>query len=190
MEEATHLNKVFEKVNSPAKTIRNREFEACTFKQCDLSNCDFANSRFTDCTFINCNLTMIRLNNVSLINAVFKDCKLMGIIFSECADFLFSVRFENGLLDYSSFMGKKMMGTVFINTTLKDVNFSNANLTKAVFDKTNLSGAIFNGTVLQEANLVTAFAYSIDGELNKISKAHFSLQGVVGLLDKYRITIE
>ena len=186
----SYEDETFEKLNSPGKAYRDKEFEACTFRQCDLSSCDFGNTRFTDCTFIHCNLTMVQLNNVRLAGVTFRDCKLMGVVFTPCADFLFSPRFENCILDYASFMGRKMMNTSFIGCTLKDTNFTNANLSKSCFDKSRLEGALFNGSILKEADLRTASAFSIDPELNDLAGARFSPEGLPGLLQKYGIVIE
>jgi uncharacterized protein YjbI with pentapeptide repeats len=185
----THENKTFEKVVYSGKELRNREFEQCIFKDCDLSDSIFAHNRFTDCTFIGCNLSMIKLTSSSLRDVTFKQCKLLGINFSECEDFLFSVRFESSILDYASFMNKKMMKTKFIDTSMKQVLFTGSNLSHAVFDATDLADAIFNGTNLKEADFVNAYNYTIDPELNDIKKAKFSLQGVPGLLTKYGIRI-
>ncbi len=113
----------------------------------------------------------------------------MGIDFRECDDFLFQVSFENCILDYSSFMGKKMPKTSFAATSLKDVNFTQTKLTGAIFKEADLSGAIFNQTDLSTANFVTAFNYSIDPELNTIKKAAFSTDGLQGLLTKYNLKI-
>ena len=190
MEALTHEDKTFSKIVYADKEVKNREFERCIFKDCDLSNSNFSNSRFTDCTFISCNLSMIKLNRSGLNNVVFKECKLLGINFHECEDFLFSVRFENGVLDYSSFVGKKMPKTIFTGTSLKSVVFAKANLTTAKFDNTDLLNAVFEETILKEADFLTAFNYRIDPELNTMNKAKFSLNGVAGLLFKYDIKLE
>ncbi|MDB5256978.1 MAG: putative low-complexity protein [Chitinophagaceae bacterium] len=189
-QDKTHEGKLFEKIVYAGKAVKNREFEQCTFKECDLSDSTFTHNRFTECVFIGCNLSMMKLANTSLRDVTFKHCKLLGINFSECEDFLFSVRFENCILDYASFMKKKMTKTKFIHTSLKQVVFTNTNLSNAVFDNTDLADAIFNGTELKEADFVTAYNYIIDPELNNIKKAKFSLHGVVGLLAKHAIHIE
>ena len=181
---------LFEKVIYTGKVIKKREFEQCTFKDCDLSDSTFTYNRFTECVFIGCNLSMMKLANTSLRDVTFKHCKLLGVNFSECEDFLFSVRFENCMLDYASFMKKKMTKTKFIHTSLKQVAFTNVNLSNAVFDNCDLADAVFNGTDLKEADFRTANNYIIDPELNNIKKAKFSLHGVVGLLAKYVIHIE
>ncbi len=190
MEESTHENKTFEKVIYTGKEVRNKEFEQCTFKDCDLSDSLFLNNRFTECVFTGCNLSMTKLAGSSLRDVTFKQCKLLGVNFSECEDFLFSVHFENCILDYASFMKKKMTKTKFIHTSLKQVAFTGANLSGSLFDHTDLADSIFNGTDLKEADFRTAYNYAIDPELNSIKKAKFSLHGVVGLLTKYGIRIE
>jgi len=50
--------------------------------------------------------------------------------------------------------------------------------------------ATFENTALEKVDLRTGFNYSINPEINRIKKAKFSLQGVLGLLDKYDIEIE
>jgi len=190
MDAASHENKTFEKVIYSGKEVRNKEFEQCTFKDCDLSDSVFSNNRFTECVFIGCNLSMTKLSGSSLRDVTFKQCKLLGVNFSECEDFLFSVQFEGCILDYASFMKKKMTKTKFIHSSLKQVVFSQANLANSVFDHTDLADAVFNGTELKEADFRTADNYVIDPELNNIKKAKFSLHGVVGLLTKYGIRIE
>jgi fluoroquinolone resistance protein len=190
MEATTHENKTFEKVIYCGKEVKNKEFEHCTFKDCDLSDSLFLNNRFTECIFTGCNLSMTKLAGSSLRDVSFKHCKLLGVNFSECEDFLFSVHFENCILDYASFVRKKMTKTKFIHTSLKQVAFSGSNLSQAVFDHSDLADAVFNGTDLKEADFRTANNYVIDPELNSIKKAKFSLHGVVGLLVKYGIRIE
>ncbi|MNL55584.1 Pentapeptide repeats (8 copies) [compost metagenome] len=114
----------------------------------------------------------------------------MGINFSECIDFLFSVSFQNCILDYSSFEGKKMVKTTFADCSLKGAVFANTDLKGSKFDNCNLDSAQFERTNLREANLSTAINYAIDPELNDIKKARFSIHGIPGLLNKYDIKIE
>ena len=189
MELIIHQEKLFENLNYAGKTVRNREFEKCSFKTCDFSNSDFSYNRFTDCTFTGCNLGLMKLNQTTMNGIFFKECKLIGLNFHECADMLFSVRFENCLLDYASFINKKMSKTSFKNSSLKSTVFSNTTLNKALFDNTDLQGAVFDKTNLQEANLTTAYNFSIDPEKNMIRKAKFSQQGLLGLLAKYDIQV-
>jgi len=51
-------------------------------------------------------------------------------------------------------------------------------------------GATFDKATLEKADFRTAINYSIDPTNNRIKKAKFSLLGVVGLLDKFDISID
>jgi len=189
MEEIIHIQKTFEKVVYIDKRINNREFEDCVFKNCDFSNSNFGSNTFLDCEFIDCNSSMTTLAGTSLKNVSFRNCKLLGIAFNECDDFLFQVHFEDCTLDYAVFSNKKMLKTKFINSSVREVTFIGTNLTSSVFDNCNLDGAIFNETQLAGVNFKTAYNYKIDPEFNPMRKAQFSTEGIVGLLDKYDIKI-
>lgn len=189
MESLIHIQKTFEKVNYIDKKINNREFEDCVFKNCDFSNSNFAYNTFLDCEFIDCNLSMTSLAGTNLKNVTFKNCKLLGIAFNECDDFLFQVYFEETALDYAIFSNKKMPKTKFINCSVREVTFIGTNLTSSLFDNCDLDGAIFNETQLAAVDFRTAYNYKIDPEFNPMRKAQFSTQGIVGLLDKYDIKI-
>jgi len=131
----------------------------------------------------------MKLAKSTLSSVEFKNCKILGVNFTDCIDFLFSVGFENCILDYSSFMLKKMPKTRFSRSTLKEVTFTQASLAGSVFDDCDLSGAVFNRTDISSANFVTAYNYDIDPEINLIKKASFSAQGIHGLLSKYQLKI-
>ncbi len=190
MENLLYTNKTFEKEVYINTRINNREFEDCIFKNCDFSNSDLSNNSFMDCEFIDCNLSMTQLIGTSLKTVLFKNCKLLGIPFNACNDFLFNVEFQEATLDYSSFANKKMPNTIFNSCSLKEVSFVGTNLTNSIFENCNLDNAIFNDTQLGGVDLRTAYHYKIDPEFNPMKKAKFSTQGIVGLLDKYDIKIE
>lgn len=189
MDQTTYDDHFFEKVVYVDKAIRGREFQSCIFRNCDFSNSSFTGNKFLDCTFDGCNLSMIKLDQSTLSNVIFENSKVLGVNFSQCTDFLFSVAFDNCILDYSSFMGKKMVKTKFSRSTLKEVSFSQAVLTGSTFSETDLSSAIFNRTELSAVNFVTAYNYDIDPEINNLKKAAFSSQGLEGLLRKHQIKV-
>jgi fluoroquinolone resistance protein len=189
MDQPAYYNQTFETTNYTGQAVRGREFDACTFKSCDFSNSVFPNNKFIDCTFEGCNLSMMKLTGSYLNNAAFSNCKMLGVNFSECDNLLFTVAFKACILDYSSFMGKKMTQTKFVKSSLKEVTFSLANLSGSVFDEADLAGAVFNQTDLSSANFVNAFNYSIDPELNQVKHAVFSAGSLQGLLHKYQVKI-
>ena len=189
MEQTLHEDKTFEKVMYTDQVIKGREFQGCTFKSCDFMNSDFSFNTFHDCTFEACNLSMMKLKASTLNNAVFKGCKVLGVNFSECSEFLFHVRFESCVLDYASFAGRKMQKTKLTDCSAKEATFSLADLSGSVFEKTDLWGAVFNRTNLTAANFITAFNYTIDPEINNIKKASFSMDGLTGLLVRHNINV-
>ena len=134
-------------------------------------------------------MSMAKLNNCQLNNVTFKECKLLGLNFTDCADFLFIVKFDNCVLDYSSFVRKKMVKTSFINSSMKNVDFTECDVTKSIFSNTDMLNALFSKTILKEVDFLTAFNYIIDPEKNRIKKAKFSLAGIPGLLAKYDLEI-
>ncbi|WP_298224947.1 pentapeptide repeat-containing protein [Flavobacterium sp.] len=190
MEDLIHIHKTFDKVVAIAAKIQNREFEGCVFKNCDFSNSDFSNNTFMECEFIDCNLSMMQVGNTSLQDVSFKNCKLLGIQFQSCNDFLFRVGFEECVLDYASLANKKMPKTKFVSCSMKEVTFIGANLTQSVFDHCNLENAIFNETQLAAVDFTTAANYKIDPQFNPMKKAKFATSGIMGLLEQYDITIE
>ena len=189
MEQFIHIHKTFEKVIYQDRKINNREFDGCTFLNCDFSNSDFSYNVFIDCVFIDCNMGNMQLAASSLKTVTFTNCKLLGIEFGKCEDFLFNVSFDNCILDYASFANKKMAKTKFLNNSMRDVIFTGTNLSEAVFDNSNLEGAVFTDSILKKAVFTTAHNYKIDPEANDIRLARFSNEGLSGLLYKYDIKI-
>jgi uncharacterized protein YjbI with pentapeptide repeats len=154
------------------------------------TNFDLSESVFTDCTFTGCSLSAVKLNGTALRNVRFKDCKLTGLPFENCTDFLMSLSFENCILNLSSFIKLKLEKTVFRGCEMREVNFASCNLTSAVFNECDLACASFEKTLLEKADFRSAYNFSIDPENNRIKKARFSSFGIAGLLDKYDIVIE
>lgn len=183
-------DQIFTGINYLGQKLVQTEFNTCTFQNCDFSNADLSNSDFVNCRFDNCNFTLAKMTGLGLKNVHFAGCKLVGITFDTCSDFLFSVEFQKCVLDYASFFEKKMKKTKFEDCSLKEVDFSAADLSMAVFLNCDLSQAVFQQTNLEKADFRTAFNYSLNPEANKIKKAKFSLSGIVGLLGKYDIIIE
>ena len=142
-----------------------------------------------DCVFRECNLSLAKLVQSGMKTVGFYDCKLVGVEFSKCSDFLFVVSFQNCQIDYSSFFQKKMKKTRFADCSLKEVDFTLAELSSAVFHNCDLLKASFVQSNLDKVDLRTAYNYSFDCELNRVKGAKFSHSGIAGLLNKYEIVI-
>ncbi len=118
------------------------------------------------------------------------DCKLLGLRFDTCDNFLISFSFENCILNYASFYKLKIKETKFKNCEIKEVEFVEADLTSSLFDNCNFDRVVFDRTKLEKSDFRTSYNYSIDPEENNIKKAKFSSSGLSGLLDKYNIIVD
>jgi len=183
-------DQTFDKRDFKANLLQKGEYESCTFKNCDLSEADLGDIRFIDCSFINCNLSLAKFKKTSFQDVKFKDCKMLGLRFEHCEPFNLSFSFDNCQLNHSSFYQVKLKKTVFNNCHLQESDFTESDLSSAVLDNCDLAGSTFENTILEKADLRTAYNYAIDPELNRIKRARFSLEGLPGLLGRYDIEID
>lgn len=179
----------FDKKDFSQENLKAGEYQNCEFNVCNLSNTNLSGFNFIDCRFINCNLSLINCTKTTLNTCSFLNCKLLGVRFDTCNKFLMSVKFENCLLNLSSFFQLNLKKTIFQNSSLHEVDFTETDLTQAKFTQCDLAYAIFDNTNLEAADLSTATNYTIDIEKNNIKKAKFALTEIGGLLTKYNITI-
>lgn len=186
MEEVFFQDQSFNNIN----LLQKGEYDNCGFNQCDFSNSNLSGYKFTDCLFNSCNLSLTKLDKTTFQQVHFKNSKLLGLRFDTCNEFGLSFSFEGCQLNHASFYKTKIKKTIFKNSQLEAVDFANAVLTEAVFENCDLTQAVFDQTHLEKADFRTATNYTIEPENNTIKKAKFSLQGVVGLLEKYNIVIE
>jgi uncharacterized protein YjbI with pentapeptide repeats len=132
---------------------------------------------------------MAVMKKAAMRNVSFIDCKLLGLHFEYCNSFSFSVTFQNCILNLSSFYKLRLKKTRFKNCSLQEVDFAECDLSASIFDNCDLARAKFERTILKRADFRTSYNYSIDPENNRITKAKFSITGIVGLLDKYDIEV-
>lgn len=132
---------------------------------------------------------MCKLNNTQLNDVKFENCKLMGVDFSRCPGFLFEVNFTDCILDFCSFEKLKMANTTFRKCSMKGVDLAGTQLPNSLFHQVNLEEATFANTNLKEANLSTAYNFTISPTQNNLKKAIFSENNLSGLLREFSITI-
>lgn len=190
MEQNYITEQTYNTINYTEESLLKGEYENCTFSNCDFSHSDISQIKFIDCLFSDCNLSNADLSETSLQNIKFKDCKMQGLYFEKCYAFGFSVRFENCLLNHSSFYRVDLSDSSFSDTNLKEVDFTDSNCNNITFENCDMHRAIFDHTILENADLKSAVGFSIDPEINRIKGAKFSLAGIAGLLNKYDINIE
>lgn len=183
-------NKLFERIDYSEQKLDTEVYENCQFSNCNFYGTNLVNVTFRECGFEDCDFSLSSMKNTALSDIHFVGCKLVGVQFEECNPFLFSVNFENCVLKLAVFYKVKLKKTSFKNCNLQETDFTEADMTLVILDNCDLQRAIFQRTILEKADFRTSFNYSIDPEVNRITKARFSRFGIAGLLDKYRIEIE
>lgn len=167
-----------------------REYEKCTFLNCVFSNTDLSNAVFIACEFHNCDLSLAKVINTAFRTVKFRNCKLLGVRFEVCNNFLLAFEFENCNIDLASFYKLHIRRTIFRNCSLHESDLSEADLAQAVFENCDLAGTTFGRTILEGADFTAAVNFSIDPENNRLKRARFSSTGLAGLLHKYNLEIE
>ncbi len=180
----------FENIDFAVTPLPFGEYDDCTFINCNFGGANLNSFKLIACTFTDCNLSMAQTLKTTLRDVKFKGCKIMGVHFESCDQFIFSVSLEACILNLSSFYKMKMKKMKFHSCTMHEVDFTETDLSAATFDNCDLMGARFEQTLLEKADFRTAYNYSLDPEINKIRKARFSVAGIAGLLVKYGIEIE
>ncbi len=189
MQNNYYEEELFLKLTQSEINLQDKEFEQCTFHNCDFSGMDFKHAKFTDCRFKDCNLSMVNLTGVTLNTVEFRNCKLTGVDFSLCNDFLLEVSFHQSLLNFTSFVKMPMAKTLFKGCQLHEANFTQTDLSGAEFDECDLKNTTFEQTNLTQADLSGADNYIINPEKNRIRNAKFALAGLPGLVAHYDIKI-
>ncbi len=190
MDSTFNENKAFEKIDFTKTFLPKGEYDCCVFINCNFYEANLSNYTFNECEFRGCDFSLSKLNSTMLNDIKFIDCKLLGLHFKDCNDFVLSVYFENCILKLSSFFKLKLRKTRFKSCNLQDVDFSETDLSGAVFDNCDFQRAIFINSNLEKVDFRSSINYSFDPEKNRIKKAKFSRAEVIGLLDKYDIEIE
>ena|ERR1035437_1592503 len=166
------------------------EFEKCIFQKSDFSKAILESYEFADCSFINCDFSMTKMNNAVFSRVQFIDCKVMGVDFSKCSRFTFSVSFNRCILNYSFFHKNNLKKTIFKDCQIKEASFSESDLSYALFHNCDLLTTVFERNNLECCDFRTSQNYNFNPSDNKIKKALFSYPGVIGLLSHLNIVIE
>jgi fluoroquinolone resistance protein len=179
----------FTGINFSEKGLPKGEYENCDFDACVFLSADLTDVNFVECSFTNCDLSMANINRTAFKEVTFTACKMLGLRFENCNKFLLAMRFDGCQLNLSSFYQLSLKNTSFQNCSLHEADFAETDLTNATFSNCDLAGAIFDNTILEKADLRTAYNYAIDPEKNQIRKAKFSLPEAISLLQKYDIAV-
>ncbi len=166
------------------------DYENCIFINCNFSGSDLSDCMFSECEFDGCDLSMAKLANTSFRKVRFRNCKLLGLRIEHCNPFLLAFDFDNCILNFSSFYKLKMKKVQFKSCSIQDVEFIESEFPYSSFEDSDLNRTVFQASNLEGSDFRTAYNYSIDPEINRITKAKFFVEGLPGLLEKYNLSIE
>ncbi|MFK7747017.1 MAG: pentapeptide repeat-containing protein [Kordia sp.] len=189
MSQEFYQDQTFTKIDYTQQAFPKGEYDNCTFVNCKFEAVYLSTITFLECTFDTCDMTNTKVKSTSFNEVNFVNCKLLGVDFSVCNHFLFSVTFKACNLELASFAELNMKQTNFSKSNLQKVDFTATNLESAVFDDCDLKAAIFEQTNLEKADFISARNYSIDPIQNRLKKAQFSRKEIHGLLTNYDIKI-
>ena len=183
----------FEKVDLYQMSIKNAEFEECTFISCDFSETLFRSCRFIDCHFKNCNMSVMRLTDSKLSGCSFESCKMVGIDWTMCDwKSLLSnepMRFKQSILNDSNFYGLSQDRIEIKECSAKELDFRSGSFKNADFSSSDFKGALFGDTHLEYANFSDASNTNIDLKTNYLKGAIFSRYEALYLLESMGIVL-
>ena len=183
-------DQTFEKQDYRLKGLPKAEYDNCTFINCDFTDTYLSAVSFIECQFKDCNLSGAKIKDSTFKEVLFTQSKLLGINFTECSEFLFSIEAHHCIFSFSSFYNKNLNQTHFNHCILEKVDFTNANLSKVHFEKSDLKHTIFENSNLEKANLISAYNFNINPVTNILKGAKFSKIGALNLLQNFQIVIE
>lgn len=176
--------------NYTSDFLATGEYENCHFLNCNFASSDLSEIVFVDCSFENCDLSNAKLRNTSFQNAEFEECKLLGLRFEESNPFLFAIKCNASVLNFSSFFKMSLKNAVLSNCQLQDVDFTEADCSLCSFEGSDCLSANFFQTNLQGADFRSVINFSIDPTQNSVKKARFSRNNLTGLLNSFSLVIE
>jgi len=182
-------DETFAALDVSGSSVAPRIFQSCVFTKCDLSDAGLTGSRFEDCRFHESNLSNARLTNARLASVRFERCKLVGINFTACDEFLFDASFEDCDLSFCVFQGMKLRKARFLRSKIAEAEFSGADLTGVDFSGSDLRRATMAKCILRKADLRTATNYDIDPRACDLKGARFSLPEAGRLLNVFGLLI-
>ena len=127
MSETIIDSQTFTKTDYSEQRLNVHKYECCKFKNCTFRESLLSSITFMECTFEDCDFGMANIKSTAFKDVKFINCKLVGLKFCDCNDFLLSVYFKNCNLHFASFRELKIQGTTFkivvSNTCYNSVDF-------------------------------------------------------------------
>lgn len=145
----------------------NEIFYDCVFSNCNidghsLRDCEFELCTFKDCTFTNLKQFFLKINDVK-----FHSCLIQGMGFSYLS-FPHSFSFIDCKLVYVDFINLKLQKSCFQNNYFEECLFENCDLSKSDFTGCKFLATEFRRSVLTEADFSDSEGLDLNHEINTV----------------------
>lgn len=158
------------------KIIENKIISNKTDVGFTIDSCIFKNVIFKDCDFTNIDLIDTRFEGCDLSNTSFRNGGIHRVEFINCKLLgsifiecsIKDVLLQNILGEYSNFSFSKIKKINIIESNLQRVIFQEAKIENAVFINTSLLGGYFNKTFLGKIDLTTCEITGIDLDMDDL----------------------
>jgi len=121
---------------------------------------------------------------------LFKECKISGIHFNKLNPLFLTMEFEKCAIKHCDFSDIKLNKTKFTSSILEGCDFISTELKGANFRKVKFEDVVFDNCNLTEANFLGAEGFRINPTNNKIFKAKFNRDNLLGLVYDFGIITE
>ncbi len=183
----------FQNLRQSQQVISAKVFEDCAFIDCNFMETTFDRCEFINCSFSKCDLSVVKPDFSQFRDVQFTECKTIGIDWTKAAwpkiAAFPQLKFSKCLLNDSSFFALSLKEMTIEDCIVHNVDFGEGNFAGANFTESDFLNSLFERTNLTGANFTGAINYSIDISSNTITKATFSRQAALGLLDSLQIKI-
>lgn len=185
---ANYENETFDGVEL-THDLEGIEFYNCVFKNSSFQSTRLVECSFDGCEFLRCNLSLMEIVHTAFLDALFTDCKMLGVNWSAVGGFL-SASYTGCILNNNNFSDMNLTRFRFTGCSFHEASFHNTKLAHAVFDDCDLSQCRFSQSDLSHADFTTARNYFMNATTNKLHKARYSLPEAASLLANLEIVLK
>ena len=186
----THEDYEFASVDFSSINLVEHSFQNCLFTSCRFRETEMQSANFRFCVFKESEFVLTKVHNVTLNDASFESCRIMGINFSEFNNFGFFPAFKNCVIDNSIFNGICLRKGKIFTCKLVDCDFSACDFSEADFTNTVFKHVTISQCNLEKADFRYCQGYRINPDTNRVRKAKFSLPEAQSFLSFLDIIIE
>ena len=188
-----YANKTFKGEIRENEKISDCDFVDCVFEDCKFVDCSLENCSFSECVFRSCLIANVKVQEVGMLLAMFKDSALVGVQWRDFQSGIVSFplqKLENCRLKYNDFEKMSFKKFDFSRSSIIDSAFVDCNLSESDFKDCDLKNTEFVGCDLKKSDSRRAKGYNIAPMSNRIKGAKFSYPDVLGLMKDFEIEIE